>query len=155
MYMVSLPMSVIMMLSATFWTARPSTLTGPMFARAPLRAAGGSRRFGPSACAQTACALGARLSDKLTRLGSGLFGSFPRTHTCKASRGHEDGKEKLCMTVQSPAEVFLREGVSFPNLIGVDFWGFGPESNFWILFFFLGLVMDYFCFDASAWASGG
>jgi len=45
-------------------------LDGPHVCARSLRAAGGSRRFGPSACAQTACALGARLSDLLTRLES-------------------------------------------------------------------------------------
>ena len=30
MYMASLPMRDIMMLSATFWTARPTTFAGPM-----------------------------------------------------------------------------------------------------------------------------
>jgi hypothetical protein len=39
MYMASLPMSVIIRLSATFWTARPSTLTGPMLARAAVPSA--------------------------------------------------------------------------------------------------------------------
>ena len=93
MYMVSLPMSVIMMLSATFWTARPSTLTGPMFARAPS-----APRAGPGDSARRRArrrrARSVRACPTCSRASraSGLYHSFPRTHTCKPPRGHEMAK---------------------------------------------------------------